>query len=203
MPKKLTIIPITSPDAQPEQVAEQAPEQAPIQPEQPTEQPAEPPSTKAEPQTENEDIDTDEMEQFLKSEVKRRRAEKKLTEEKSVCPDCNKSMSSKSLKYSHAKNCKAKQPPAPEPTPEPPKPEPTPEPTQQPKPKRKANPKPKPVKQETYEADTEAPAAPRQKSLHEVQAPNPYEQASKQLNDRRERDLARLEQLRNLMSNAV
>ena len=200
MPKKLTIIPITSPDAQPEPVVEQAPEPSePIQPE----QPAEPPSTKAEPQTENEDIDTDEMEQFLKSEVKRREAENKLTEEKSVCPDCNKSMSSKSLKYSHAKNCKAKQPPAPEPPkPEPPKPEPTHEPTPQPKPKRKANPKPKVIKQQSYEADTEAPPIPKQKSFYEVQAPSPYEQESKQLNDRRERDLARLEQLRNLMSNA-
>ena len=202
MPKKLTIIPITPPDAQPEQVAERAPQPSePIQPE----QPAEPPSTKAEPQTENEDIDTDEMEQFLKSEVKRRRAEKKLTEEKAACPDCNKSMSSKSLKYSHAKNCKAKQQPEPTPEPpkpEPPKPEPTPTPTPQPKPKRKANPKPKPVKQESYEADTEAPAVPRQKSFYEVSPPNPYEQESKHLNDRRERDLVRLEQLRNLMSNA-
>ena len=80
-------------------------------------------------------------------------------------------MSSKSLKYSHAKNCKAKQPPEPTPTPEPPKPEPTP--TPQPKPKRKANPKPKPVKQESYEADTEAPAVPRQKSFYEVSPPNP------------------------------
>ena len=110
-------------------------------------------------------------------------------------------MSSKSIKYSHAKNCKAKQPQAPEPTPEPPKPEPTPEPTTQPKPKRKANPKPKVIKQQSYEADTEAPPVPRQKS-YEVQAPNPYEQEPIQLNDRRERDLARLEQLRNLMSNA-
>ena len=62
MPKKLTIIRITSPDAQPEQVAEQAPEQVA---EQAPEQPAEPPSTKAEPQTDNEDVETDEMEQSL------------------------------------------------------------------------------------------------------------------------------------------
>ena len=71
----------------------------------------------------------------------------------------------------------------------------------QPKPKRKANPKPKVIKQQSYEADTEAPPIPKQKSFYEVQTPKSYEQESKQLNDRRERDLARLEQLRNLMSN--
>lgn len=31
-------------------------------------------------------------------------------EEKATCPDCNKVMSAKSLRYAHAKNCKAKQP---------------------------------------------------------------------------------------------
>ena len=214
MPKKLTIIPITSPDAQPEQPdQEQAPEQAPTQPEQAPTQPEQtqeitqeitqeqPPSLKAEPQNENEneDINTEEMELYLKSEGKRRKAEKKLTEEKAVCPDCNKTMSNKSFKYSHAKNFKAKQPPPPTPEPEPPKTEPKVEVV--PKPKRKANPKPKAVK-ESIETDTEAQPIQRQKVFYEVKPPNPHEREQKKLTDRRERDLERLNSLKSLMANA-
>ena len=36
---------------------------------------------------------------------------KEKQEEKATCPDCHKVMSAKSLKYSHANNCKARAPP--------------------------------------------------------------------------------------------
>lgn len=38
-------------------------------------------------------------------------------EEKTRCPDCNKLLTTKSLKYAHAKNCKANQPPGTSPSP--------------------------------------------------------------------------------------
>jgi hypothetical protein len=40
---------------------------------------------------------------------------KEKQEEKATCPDCHKVMSAKSLKYSHANNCKARAPPKQEP----------------------------------------------------------------------------------------
>ena len=40
---------------------------------------------------------------------------KEKQEEKATCPDCRKVMSAKSLKYSHANNCKARAPPKQEP----------------------------------------------------------------------------------------
>ena len=40
---------------------------------------------------------------------------KEKQEEKATCPDCHKVMSAKSLKYSHANNCKARAQPKQEP----------------------------------------------------------------------------------------
>ena len=40
---------------------------------------------------------------------------KEKQEDKATCPDCHKVMSTKSLKYSHANNCKARAPPKQEP----------------------------------------------------------------------------------------
>ena len=76
------------------------------------------------PETSN-DIDSEDLDTLVKQYTKERKQKKKAVEVKSECDHCGKSMSAKSLKYSHVKNCKSNpinQPPPPRP----PSPEPAP-----------------------------------------------------------------------------
>ncbi len=71
------------------------------------------------------DIDSEDLDNLVKQYTKERKQKKKADEVKSECQHCGKSMSAKSLKYSHVKNCKSNpinQPPPPRP----PSPEPEP-----------------------------------------------------------------------------
>ena len=79
---------------------------------------------------ENNDDDSEDLEALVQEYTKERKLKQRANEVKSQCQHCDKLMSSKTLKYSHQKNCK-KDPinnalePEPEPEPEPgPEPEP-------------------------------------------------------------------------------
>jgi hypothetical protein len=70
----------------------------------------------------NDDVNSEDLDNLVKEYTKQRKQKKKDVEPKSECKDCGKVMSSKSLKYSHAKNCKNKPAPIPEPPTAPPSP---------------------------------------------------------------------------------
>lgn len=101
----------------------------PRQPRQPKEPKAESPVQKVEdPESDGDSINTEEIMTVISEHRKKKLAPVVPVEEpvppaskeeaKATCPDCKKVMSAKALKYSHAKNCKAKPPPPP-PPPEP------------------------------------------------------------------------------------
>ena len=106
------------------------------------------------PETSN-DIDSEDLDNLVKQYTKERKQKKKAVEVKSECQHCGKSMSAKSLKYSHVKNCKSNpinQPPPPRP------PSPEPEPKSKVRPPRKTISKKKPDDVQVQYEIQEAPA---------------------------------------------
>ena len=81
------------------------------------------------PPSDGDSINTEEIMTVISEHRKKKLAPEPVAQEpppsvckddiKVSCPDCKKDMSAKSLKYSHAKNCKAKPAPPPPPPPEP------------------------------------------------------------------------------------
>ena len=97
------------------QVEEPSHEEEAVQSEQEQEQ------VQAEETSDQCEIDSDDLAVLVKEYADERRQKLKESEPKMVCQYCDKSMSAKSLKYSHQKNCKQdprnKPPPPPPPTP--------------------------------------------------------------------------------------
>ena len=111
-------------------------------------------------ETKDDDLNSDDLDHLVKEYTKQRNQKKKETEPKSDCQHCGKSMSLKSLKYSHQKSCKSdprNQPPPPQPSP----PSPPPNPKPKIKPPRKTI-----VKQKKVELE-EVP--------YEIQTPDPHD----------------------------
>ena len=109
---------------------EEKPAKKPRQPRQPKEpKPPKEPKIETpvipedEPASDGDSINTEEIMTVISEHRKKKQApaeepETQPKEEaKATCPDCNKIMSAKSLKYSHSKNCKSKPPPPPPPEP--------------------------------------------------------------------------------------
>ena len=103
---------------QPRQPREPRPAREPREPRAPREQKL----IREPPPSDSDSIDTEEMVAVIKNHRASKKqpapakeeppvaqTEAQAKEEKATCPDCNKVMSVKSLKYTHANNCKAKQ----------------------------------------------------------------------------------------------
>ena len=138
------------------------------------------------------ELDTEELENLVMSQIKAKKQSKKDLDQ---CTYCNKSMSSKALKYSHHKICKENpknsQQPVKAPEPEPvavPDPEPA-------KPKRKrAPPKPK-AENKTEEAQPKETASAKQRE-GSITATNIKDFIEKQKNDRMQKHYQRISNLR-------
>jgi len=112
----------------------------------------------------------------VKEYTKQQKLKKQQSEPKTECQHCKKSMSSKSLKYTHQKNCKMdpkNRPPSPTPPPPPPPPSlqplSTPEPNLRPKPKSRP-PRKTIVKQKMVEQE-EVPYEIQKPDDHDVKEP--------------------------------
>ena len=109
--------------------------------------------------TKDDDVDSEDLDNLVKEYTKQRNQKRKQTEHKSECQHCGKTMSSKSLKYSHQKSCKSdprnKPPPPPPPPPSPPQ-----SPKQKPRPPRKTIAKQKKVEQQEVRFEIQQPDAP-------------------------------------------
>ena len=117
------------------------------------------------PETSN-DIDSEDLDNLVKQYTKERKQKKKAVEVKSECQHCGKSMSAKSLKYSHVKNCKSNpinQPPPPRP--------PSPEPEPKAKPKSKVRPPRKTINKKKPSSDTEVQFEIQEPTAKEVEQP--------------------------------
>ena len=117
MPKKL-VRAVSLNEQQPEEKEEQVVEET-SQESEPNEEQEQEQEQEA---TNNDDVNSEDLDNLVKEYTKQRKQKKKDVEPKSECQNCGKVMSSKSLKYSHAKNCKNKPVPIPEPPSMPPSP---------------------------------------------------------------------------------
>ena len=121
--------PVQTEEAPPKKVREARQPREPRAPKQPKESKVPDPPVE-DPPSDADSINTEELMTVISEHRKKKLAPEPVAQEpppsvckedlKVSCPDCKKDMSAKSLKYSHAKNCKAK--PAPPPPPPPPEP---------------------------------------------------------------------------------
>ena len=165
MPRSVKVVKLNEP--QPEIKQEEKPQEIQEEREE-IEQVVEASQEQQEPdETKDDDLNSEDLDHLVKEYTKQQKLKKQKSEPKSECQHCGKSMSSKSLKYTHQKNCKSdpkNRPPSPTPplAPPPPSLQPlsTPEPNLRPKPKsrppRKTIVKQKMVEQEEvpYEIQT-------------------------------------------------
>jgi len=123
IPMQLDTPPIETPPIETPQVevkpAKEKQPRKPRAPKQPKVKEALPP-TPEEPASDGDSINTEEAIAVITEHRKKKKqpepppptpAPEPIKEERAECPDCHKKMSAKALKYSHAKNCKANNPP--------------------------------------------------------------------------------------------
>ena len=106
-------------------------------------------------ETKSDDLNSEDLDNLVKEYTKKRNQKKKQTEPKSECQHCGKTMSSKSLKYSHQKSCKSD--PKNKPLPPPPPPSPPQSPKPKTRPPRKTISKQKKMEQESIPHEIQTP----------------------------------------------
>jgi hypothetical protein len=122
-------------------------------------------------ETKDDDLNSEDLDHLVKEYTKQQKLKKQQSEPKSECQHCGKSMSSKSLKYTHQKNCKMdpkNRPPSPTPPPSL-QPLSTPEPNLRPKPKSRP-PRKTIIKQKMVEQE-EVPYEIQKTDDHDVKEP--------------------------------